>query len=163
MGLTGSYETPRMDMESAAASAWSPFCYTFTTVAAVAVPLLLRLLLLRLGAWARLLRRKPLNKRTAPRQERDVFRRRASESPPRSADLNKRQGPHGLFPSIPAFNTAITDETHRRLMSEVEAGTANSAARYYADMVRRNEEHARRTGGFCPSPLRCTRHPVDDL
>ena len=39
-------------------------------------------------------------------------------------------------------------------MSEVEAGTANSAARYYAEMVRRNKEHARRTGAICPSPPR---------
>ena len=74
---------------------------------------------------------------------RDVFRRRTSESPP-SADWNEWQGPPGLFRSVPR----ITDEeTHRRLMSEVEAGTANSAARYYAEMVRRHEEHARRTGG----------------
>ena len=27
-------------------------------------------------------------------------------------------------------------------------GTANSAGRYYADIVKRHEEHARRTGGM---------------
>ena len=132
----------------------------------------------------RLLRRKPLDKRTAPRQEtdqqtppqrspgssrgvlprtgsdvprqtsrspdtRDVFRRRTPESPPRSADSNT--SPPRLFRSFPA----VTDETHRRLMSEVEAGTANSAGRFYAEIVRRHEEHARRTGGICPSPPRC--------
>ena len=45
-------------------------------------------------------------------------------------------------------------------MSEVEAGTANSGARFYAEMVRRNEEHARRTGGICPSPARCPGTPL---
>ena len=90
---------------------------------------------------------------------RDVFRRRTPESLPRSADLNEVQGAHEMFRSLPAFNTAVTDETHRRLMSEVEAGTASIAARYYADMVRRNEEHARRTGGICPSPPRCPGTP----
>ena len=145
----------------------------------------------------RLPRRKPLDKRTAPRQEsdqqtvqtppqrshgssrgvlpgtgsdvprqtsrsldtRNVFRRRTPESLPRSADLNEVQGAHGMFRSLPAFNTAVADETHRRLMSEVEAGTASIAARYYADMVRRNEVHARRTGGICPSPPRCPGTP----
>ena len=93
-----------------------------------------------------------------PRDVADVFRRRTSESPP-SADWNEWQGPPGLFRSVPR----ITDEeTHRRLMSEVEAGTANSAARYYAEMVRRHEEHARRTGGICPSPPRCPGSPLCD-
>ena len=44
-------------------------------------------------------------------------------------------------------------------MSEVEAGTANSAARYYADIVRRHEEHARRTGHL-PLSSSLPRHPV---
>ena len=95
-----------------------------------------------------------------PRDVADVFRRRTRtpESPP-SADWNEWQGPPGLFTSVPR----ITDEeTHRRLMSEVEAGTANSAARYYAEMVRRHEEHARRTGGICPSPPRCPGSPLCD-
>ena len=86
----------------------------------------------------------------------DVFRRRTLESAPRGADLNEWLGPPGLFRSVPA----ITGETHRRLMSEVEAGTANSGARFYAEMVRRNEEHARRTGGICPSPPRCPGTPL---
>ena len=95
-----------------------------------------------------------------PRDVADVFRRRTRtpESPP-SADWNEWQGPPGLFTSVPR----ITDEeTHRRLMSEVEAGTANSAARYYAEMVRRHEEHARRTRGICPSPPRCPGSPLCD-
>ena len=97
-----------------------------------------------------------------PRDVADVFRlcrrTRTSESPS-SADWNEWQGPPGLFTSVPR----ITDEeTHRRLMSEVEAGTANSAARYYAEMVRRHEEHARRTGGICPSPPRCPGSPLCD-
>ena len=67
----------------------------------------------------------PLDEPPDPRDVADVFRRRTSESPP-SADWNEWQGPPGLFRSVPR----ITDEeTHRRLMSEVEAGTANSAAR----------------------------------
>ena len=86
----------------------------------------------------------------------DVFRRRTWESAPRGADLNEWLGPPGLFRSV----SRITGETHRRLMSEVEAGTANSAARYYAEMVRRHEEHARRTGGICPSPPRCPGTPL---
>ena len=100
----------------------------------------------------------PLDEPPDPRDVADVFRRRTSESPP-SADWNEWQGPPGLFRSVPR----ITDEeTHRRLMSEVEAGTANSAARYYAEMVRRHEEHARRTGGICPSPPRCPGSPLCD-
>ena len=88
----------------------------------------------------------------------DVLRRSTQELelPPRKADLNEWMGQHGLFRSVPR----ITDETHRRLMSEVEPGTANSAARYYAEIVRRNEEHARRTGGICPSPPRCPGTPL---
>ena len=48
-----------------------------------------------------------------PRDVADVFRwrtARTSESPPRSADLNKLVAPAGLFRSVPA----ITGETHRR-------------------------------------------------
>ena len=86
----------------------------------------------------------------------DVFRRRTWESAPRGADLNEWLGPSGLFRSVPR----ITGETHRRLMSEVEAGTADSGARFYAEMVRRNEEHAWRTGGICPSPPRCPGTPL---
>ena len=141
-----------MAMESAAAAAWSPFI----TVAAVAA---LLLLLLRLGEWARRevalqlerrarrrTRRKHLAKRTAPRPETD------HRMPPQRSLGSSR----GVFRSFPA----VTDETHRRLMSEVEVGTANSAGRYYADIVKRHEEHARRTGGICPSPPRCPGTPL---
>ena len=89
----------------------------------------------------------------------DVFRRRTSESLHTSADWNIRLAPPGLFRSVPR----ITNETHERLMSEVEAGTANSAARYYAEIVERNREHARRTGGICPSPPRCPGSPLTVL
>ena len=214
--------TPRtMAMESVAAAAWSPFI----VVAALATPLLLLPLLLRLGVWAvarrgclcssphatrddvlrdalegwrtvalqrvqrRVRRQQHHTKRTAPSQEtdqqmppqrspgssrgvrpqtgsdsvfrqtsrrpdaRDVFRRRTSMSSHRGADWNKWLPSPGPFRSFPA----VTDETHRRLMSEVEAGTANGAGRFYAEVVRRHEEHA---WGICPSPPRCPGTPL---
>ena len=90
----------------------------------------------------------------------DVFRRRTWESAPRGADLNEWLGPSGLFRSVPR----ITGETHRRLMSEVEAGTANSVGRFYAEIVKRHEECVRLSGGICPSPPRCPGTPlmIDD-
>ena len=189
-----STHTPRtMAMESVAAAAWSPFI----VVAALATPLLLLPLLLRLGVWAvarrgclcssphatrddvlrdalegwrtvalqrvqrRVRRQQHHTKRTAPSQEtdqqmppqRDVFRRRTSMSSHRGADWNKWLPSPAPFRSFPA----VTDETHRRLMSEVEAGTANGAGRFYAEVVRRHEEHA---WGICPSPPRCPGTPL---
>ena len=211
-----------MAMESVAAAAWSPFI----VVAALATPLLLLPLLLRLGVWAvarrgclcssphatrddvlrdalegwravalqrvqrRVRRQQHHTKRTAPSQEtdqqmppqrspgssrgvrpqtssdnvprqtssrrpdtRDAFRRRTWESPLTSADLNNGLPSPEPIRSFPA----VTHETHRRLMSEVEAGTANGAGRFYAEVVRRHEEHA---WGICPSPPRCPGTPV---
>ena len=97
-----------------------------------------------------------------PRDVADVFRRRTRtpESPP-SADWNEWQGPPGLFTSVPR----ITDEeTHRRLMSEVEAGTANSGARA---LLRRDGEEKRGArpahGGHLPLASSLPGQPVDHL
>ena len=87
---------------------------------------------------------------------RDAFRRRTWESPLTSADLNNGLPSPEPIRSFPA----VTHETHRRLMSEVEAGTANSAGRFYAEIVKRHEKHARRSGGICPSPPRCPGTPL---